>query len=50
MARYITITLDRRGVSCTARLLDEEAPATAAAVWDALPLTFARSREDRLSP
>ena len=39
MARYITITLDKRGVSCTARLLDDEAPATAAAVWDALPLS-----------
>ena len=39
MARYITITLDKRGVSCTARLLDDEAPATAAAVWDGLPLS-----------
>jgi hypothetical protein len=39
MARYITITLDTRGVSCTARLLDEEAPRTASAVWDALPLS-----------
>jgi hypothetical protein len=39
MARYITITLDKRGVSCTARLLDEAAPRTAAAVWDALPLS-----------
>lgn len=39
MARYITITLDTRGVSCTARLLDEAAPRTAAAVWDALPLS-----------
>ena len=38
MARHMTITLDRRGVSCTARLLDE-APRTADAVWDALPLT-----------
>jgi hypothetical protein len=39
MARYITITLDKRGVSCTARLLDDAAPRTAAAVWDALPLS-----------
>lgn len=39
MARYITVTLESRGVSCLARLLDEEAPRTAAAVWDALPLT-----------
>jgi hypothetical protein len=39
MARYMTITLESRGVSCTARLLDDEAPRTAAAVWDALPLS-----------
>lgn len=39
MARHITITLEQRGVSCTARLLDEEAPRTASAVWDALPLS-----------
>lgn len=37
MARYITISLDKRGVSCRARLLDEQAPRTCAAVWDALP-------------
>lgn len=37
MARYITITLDKRGVSCVARLLDEQAPHTCAAVWHALP-------------
>ncbi|UFU07513.1 DUF3830 family protein [Ruania halotolerans] len=37
MTRYITITLDSRGVSCRARLLEEEAPGTCAAVWDALP-------------
>ena len=39
MARYITVTLESRGVSCRARLLDDEAPRTAAAVWDALPLS-----------
>ncbi|MEV0345017.1 DUF3830 family protein [Nonomuraea sp. NPDC050680] len=39
MARYITVTLESRTVSCTARLLDDEAPRTAAAVWDALPLS-----------
>ncbi|MFD1538382.1 DUF3830 family protein [Nonomuraea guangzhouensis] len=39
MARYITVSLESRGVSCTARLLDDEAPRTAAAVWDALPLS-----------
>jgi hypothetical protein len=32
------ITLERRGVSCIARLLDEHAPRTCDAVWDALPL------------
>lgn len=37
MARFITIGLELRGVSCRARLLDDEAPATCAAVWDALP-------------
>lgn len=37
MARYITVTLAQHGVSCRARLLDEEAPRTAQAVWDALP-------------
>jgi hypothetical protein len=37
MARRITISLDKRGVSCVARLLDELAPRTCAAVWDALP-------------
>lgn len=37
MARYITISLDKRGVTCRARLLDQEAPRTCAAVWDALP-------------
>jgi hypothetical protein len=37
MARYITISLDKRGVSAVARLLDDVAPRTCAAVWDALP-------------
>ena len=37
MARYITITLTKAGVRCRARLLDDEAPLTCAAVWDALP-------------
>ena len=39
MARYITLTLESRGVSCVARLLDDDAPRTANAVWDALPLS-----------
>ncbi|MBF6211925.1 DUF3830 family protein [Nocardia puris] len=37
MARYISITLTKAAVSCRARLLDDEAPATCAAVWDTLP-------------
>lgn len=37
MARYIEIVLKKRNVSCVARLLDEEAPRTAEAVWRALP-------------
>src|SRR5688572_9787834 len=39
MSRYIKVTLELRGASCVARLLDEEAPRTAAAVWDALPIS-----------
>ncbi len=39
MSRFVTVTLDKRGVSCVARLLDDEAPRTCAAVWDALPLS-----------
>ncbi len=37
MTRFITITLDQRGISCRARLLDAEAPLTCEAVWNALP-------------
>lgn len=37
MARYITVTLEQRGVTCLAKLLDDAAPRTCAAVWDALP-------------
>lgn len=37
MARLVEIQLPKRGVRCVARLLDDEAPRTAAAVWDALP-------------
>lgn len=39
MARYLTITLDQRAVSCTVRLLEEQAPRTCAAVWAALPIS-----------
>jgi hypothetical protein len=37
MTRYVEIALDKRGASCRARLLDDLAPRTCAAVWDALP-------------
>lgn len=39
MTRYLDVTLQRRGVTAVAKLLDKEAPRTAAAVWDALPLS-----------
>lgn len=39
MARYISITLTKRNVTCRARLLDEAAPRTCAVVWDALPVS-----------
>lgn len=37
MSRYITISLEQRGISCRARMLDESAPRTCSAVWEALP-------------
>lgn len=39
MTRYVSVRLERREVTCRARLLDDEAPRTASAVWDALPLS-----------
>jgi hypothetical protein len=39
MARYMQITLEKRGVSCVAKLLDEDAPQTCDIVWGALPVT-----------
>ncbi|RVU24381.1 DUF3830 family protein [Streptomyces antnestii] len=36
--RYIEVSLAKRGVQCTAKLLDDRAPLTCAAVWEALPL------------
>jgi hypothetical protein len=36
--RLIEVSLDKRGVSCTARLLADRAPLTCEAVWNALPL------------
>ena len=38
MSRRMSITLERRGVSCVAELLDKDAPRTCEAVWRALPL------------
>ena len=38
MARFMEIKLEKRGVACVARLLDDEAPLTADIVWNALPL------------
>jgi Protein of unknown function (DUF3830) len=35
--RRLAIRLEQRGAACVARLLDERAPRTCAAVWDALP-------------
>ncbi|WP_150460883.1 DUF3830 family protein [Nesterenkonia ebinurensis] len=37
MTRYLTITLEKRGVTAVAELLDAAAPRTCAAVWEALP-------------
>jgi hypothetical protein len=39
VSRFMEISLDTRGVSCVARLLDDEAPRTCDAVWEALPLS-----------
>jgi hypothetical protein len=37
MPKLMTITLERRGVSCIAELLEKDAPRTCDAVWQALP-------------
>ncbi|MCG7205901.1 MULTISPECIES: DUF3830 family protein [Streptomyces] len=37
--RHIEVSLVKRGVTATARLLDDRAPLTCAAVWNALPLS-----------
>lgn len=39
MVRRIEIALERRGVRAVAEMLDDEAPKTCQAVWDALPVT-----------
>jgi hypothetical protein len=36
--RFVTVSLDKRGVSCTAKLLGDRAPITCDAIWHALPL------------
>ncbi|OEJ59118.1 hypothetical protein BGM19_15085 [Streptomyces agglomeratus] len=36
--RFVDVSLDKRGVRCTAKLLDDRAPVTCEAVWQALPL------------
>ncbi|QKG20601.1 hypothetical protein ACTIVE_2239 [Actinomadura verrucosospora] len=38
MPRLMTISLEKRGVSCVAELLEKDAPRTCEAVWGALPL------------
>lgn len=37
MPRYLSITLEKRDVSCVAELLDKDAPRTCEAVWQGLP-------------
>lgn len=37
MPRLIKVSLAKRNVSCVARLLDQEAPRTCNALWEALP-------------
>jgi hypothetical protein len=37
VSREIEVVLPSRGLVCVARLLDDEAPRTCAALWDALP-------------
>jgi hypothetical protein len=39
MPRFIEITLEKRKVSCVAKLLDDDAPLTCEIVWNALPQT-----------
>ncbi|MER2091742.1 MAG: DUF3830 family protein, partial [Saccharopolyspora rectivirgula] len=39
MSKRMLITLEKRGVSCVAELLEKDAPRTCEAVWQALPLS-----------
>ncbi len=57
MPRHLILTLATRQVSCRVRLLDDLAPVTCAAVWEALPLAgdayhakFARNEVYALLP
>ncbi len=57
MAKYMKITLEKRGISCIARLLEEDAPRTCAAIWEALPqggpvyhAKYARNETSATSP
>ncbi|MHC5259049.1 DUF3830 family protein [Streptomyces sp. UC4497] len=38
MDRFIEVSLPKRGVTATAKLLDDRAPITCEAIWNALPL------------
>ena len=38
MTRYLEVRLEKRDVRCVARLLDDKAPRTCEAIWNALPL------------
>lgn len=39
MTKYITVRLNKRNVTATIRLLEDEAPLTTKAVWNSLPRT-----------
>jgi Protein of unknown function (DUF3830) len=39
MTRHLRISLEQKGVSCIAAVLEDDAPETADIVWDRLPLT-----------
>ena len=47
MAKYMEIKLEKRNVSCVARLLEYEAPETCDIVWNALPITGENNRQYR---
>ena len=47
MPRHIKFTLERRGVSCVAELLEKDAPRTCEAVWQAHRTHFYQRALDR---